>query len=124
MELLQRSEFTLCPRGYGRTSFRLYEAIQQRSIPIYVHDGDPWLPYREELDWTKLCICVDYRKLSGLHARLGAIPESQKSLMRQEGQRYLSSHFTMQGVMEYVVRKLSSFKSGSSASTIRMGLDL
>lgn len=35
---LSRSVFTLCPRGYGLSSFRLMEAIQYGSIPVYVSD--------------------------------------------------------------------------------------
>lgn len=46
VEILRRSYFTMCPRGYGKTSFRLYEAIQLGTIPIYITD-EPWLPYRD-----------------------------------------------------------------------------
>jgi len=35
---LARSIFTLCPRGYGQTSFRLMEALQYGSIPVYISD--------------------------------------------------------------------------------------
>jgi len=35
---LARSVFTLCPRGYGITSFRIAECMQYGSIPIYLSD--------------------------------------------------------------------------------------
>ena len=35
-EFIQDSEFHLCPRGYGPTSYRLYECLQAETIPIYV----------------------------------------------------------------------------------------
>lgn len=35
---LRTSTFTLCPRGFGPTSFRIQEALQQGSIPVYVSD--------------------------------------------------------------------------------------
>jgi FkbM family methyltransferase len=35
---ISRSIFTLCPRGYGPTSFRIAEAMQYGSIPVYVSD--------------------------------------------------------------------------------------
>ncbi len=35
-EFIQASEFHLCPRGYGPTSYRLYECLQAETIPIYV----------------------------------------------------------------------------------------
>lgn len=40
---LCRSVFALCPRGYGKTSFRMYEAMQLGAIPVYIYDM-PWLP--------------------------------------------------------------------------------
>jgi hypothetical protein len=35
-ELIQDSEFQLCPRGKGPTSYRLYESLQAETIPIYI----------------------------------------------------------------------------------------
>ena len=35
-QFIQDSEFHLCPRGYGPTSYRLYECLQSETIPIYV----------------------------------------------------------------------------------------
>lgn len=37
-DILSRSVFTLCPRGYGPTSFRIKEAMQYGSIPVYISD--------------------------------------------------------------------------------------
>lgn len=34
--VIARSTFTLCPRGYGQTSFRILEALQYGSIPVYL----------------------------------------------------------------------------------------
>lgn len=37
-EVLSRSVFALCPRGYGKSSFRIMEAIHYGAIPVYVSD--------------------------------------------------------------------------------------
>jgi len=47
---LSRSVFTLAPRGYGVTSFRLMEAVQFGSIPVYISDK-PMFPHREHFDY-------------------------------------------------------------------------
>jgi hypothetical protein len=36
--VLHESVFTLCPRGYGANSFRISEAVQYGSIPVYISD--------------------------------------------------------------------------------------
>lgn len=37
-KVMAESIFTLCPRGYGPTSFRIQEAMQFGSIPVYISD--------------------------------------------------------------------------------------
>ena len=36
--IMSMSKFVLCPRGYGKTSFRIQEALQYGAIPIYISD--------------------------------------------------------------------------------------
>lgn len=50
---LSRSVFTLCPRGYGLSSFRLAEAVQFGSIPVYISDKF-MIPYDEPFDYGVL----------------------------------------------------------------------
>jgi len=37
--LIHGSVFHLCPRGNGPSSYRLYEALQADTIPIYIWEG-------------------------------------------------------------------------------------
>lgn len=50
---MARSKFTLAPRGFGPTSFRLCEAIQAGSIPVYISDKHI-LPYNLPFDYGVL----------------------------------------------------------------------
>lgn len=44
--ILARSVFALCPRGYGKSSFRIMEAIHYGAVPVYLStDGDFVFPY-------------------------------------------------------------------------------
>ena len=36
--IMSMSKYVLCCRGYGKTSFRIQEALQYRAIPIYISD--------------------------------------------------------------------------------------
>lgn len=36
--IMSQSKFVLCPRGYGKTSFRIQEALQYGCKPIYISD--------------------------------------------------------------------------------------
>lgn len=35
-KIMSMSKFALCPRGYGKTSFRIQEALQYGAIPVYI----------------------------------------------------------------------------------------
>ena len=56
-DVMERSVFSLCPRGYGATSFRICESLQHGSIPIYVYDKD-WTPWYDEFDFNLIGIKV------------------------------------------------------------------
>jgi hypothetical protein len=51
------SIFSLCPRGYGASSFRFYEALQLGAVPVFIYDK-PWFPFEDFLDWDKFSIRV------------------------------------------------------------------
>lgn len=36
VDLIRSSDFHLCPRGFGVTSYRMYECLQAETIPIYI----------------------------------------------------------------------------------------
>ena len=44
-EEARKTVFSLAPRGYGRSSFRLFEMLQAGRVTVYLYDDVPWLPY-------------------------------------------------------------------------------
>lgn len=44
--LMHESALVLAPRGFGPTSFRLFEALQMGRVPVYLWQDVEWLPYR------------------------------------------------------------------------------
>lgn len=51
------SLFSLCPRGYGASSFRFYEALQLGAVPVFIYDK-PWFPYEDYIDWDLFSVRV------------------------------------------------------------------
>jgi|688.fasta_scaffold307408_2 hypothetical protein len=51
--LLRQSLVVLCPRGYGGSSFRFYEAMQVGSVPCLIGDVDT-RPFKAQIDWDKV----------------------------------------------------------------------
>lgn len=48
-----RSYISLCPRGYGGSSFRFFEAMQLGVVPLLIGDIDT-RPFKKNIDWNKI----------------------------------------------------------------------
>lgn len=104
IEIMSQSRFSLAPRGYGKSSFRMYEALKMGSVPVYVYD-DPWLPYTELLDWTKMAVLIHVRDIATMYKRLLSITDVEVAAMRA----YYRAHehlFSYDGMCEYVIKKI------------------
>jgi hypothetical protein len=104
IDTTSKSEFTLCPRGYGATSFRLYESMQLDSIPIYVYDT-PWLPWNDEIDWSKLSILVESKDIPNIKNMTDEI--DFKSMIKYKNEIF-SNYFTYNGVYIKIIEKLKN----------------
>ena len=104
--VLARSKFSLTPRGFGRTSFALAEAIQLGTIPVYIWSDVEWLPYRgTAADWASFGLSVnvaDAEQPGRLRAALKAISPQKLRQMRSQMRRLRESHFTYSGVLEQI----------------------
>jgi hypothetical protein len=92
---MSKSKFSLCPRGYGATSFRLYEALASRSIPIYISD-EHILPYAEKIHWNKIAIII--------HSSDIAVTRQIMAEHKQDWEYFdsIKHMFTMQGTLNYI----------------------
>jgi len=106
VETMRRSKFVLAPRGYGRQSFRFYEAFQAGSVPVYVHDtptGTPlWLPYQEEIDYAKICIIIHVDEMPTLIPRLRAVTDQEYEGMLEAYAR-VEHKFTLDYLYQYIL---------------------
>jgi hypothetical protein len=75
------SKFALAPRGYGRSSFRFFECFQLGTIPIYIWNDIEWLPFKDIIDYGRLCISIHISQIDHLENILLSIDESQYNNM-------------------------------------------
>jgi hypothetical protein len=108
---LSRTTFTLCPRGGpnpGGFSYRVFEAIQARSIPVVFVDVLTF-PMAEVVDWTKLCLRLPESMVTDIaevHRRLLAFPvaEAMEEIERAH------EAFSVRGVQRYVFTRTQAMK--------------
>jgi len=105
ISITQKSKFALAPRGYGPSSFRFFEIIQMGVIPVYVHDGDNALPFKDIIDYDKCCIVIHINDISKLPSILQNISHETYKNMLHELEK-ISVWFTMEGTCEYIKRDI------------------
>lgn len=100
-EIMLQSKFAICPRGYGRTSFRMYEALQMGTVPVYISDYH-WLPFEKYVDWNRLAICITPDKMCSLPERLRSYSDDQINEMAKYGKEVWNRYFSYQGFTETI----------------------
>jgi len=96
------AKFALAPRGYGKSSFRFFEIFKLGTIPIYVWDDREWLPYKDILDYSKICISIHISEIHGLEEKLLSITEEQYNQMLEEYQK-VKHMFDLEYMCEYII---------------------
>ena len=107
INLTLRSKFCLAPRGYGRSSFRFFEAMQLDVIPVYIWDDVEWLPYKDQLDYTSFSISIHRKDLPDIDNILRSISdETYQNMVRCL--TYVRHYFTLEGMCEYIVQRMTT----------------
>ena len=101
-EILNKSIFTLAPRGYGYTSFRIYEAIMANSIPIYIWEDKKILPFNDIINWEDFCIIIHNDNIKQLPEILNNvnIDDMQKKLQK------VKHKFTFDETFKFIKEKI------------------
>ena len=106
VHISERSRFVLCPRGVGTTSFRLYEAMQLGSVPVYVSDAHH-LPWTDELDWNDIAVLVGPDDIPGLKERLRAIDDNRYRRMLGNIRRLYDDYFRLPAVCRHIEKRVA-----------------
>ena len=70
IDILRRSTFNLCPRGYGITSFRMYEGLAFGCIPVYISDDGYWEAFNVPFEYG---LKVNSKDLSNIKSILSNV---------------------------------------------------
>ena len=101
--LMAESALSLAPRGFGRSSYHLVEALQMGVVPIHVYSDVAWVPYARVFETVGFVARV--AELPALLARLrrGGARASAELAEREARARALrESHFDRWGLMRHV----------------------
>lgn len=108
LNVMSQSMLNLTPRGYGRSSFHIYETIQMGYIPMYLHMDHEWLPYQgtcAHLTEFGFSVHIDHLESTSEEIALGLKNNSDHLRIQQRREKmlgYRESHYTFGGVMQQI----------------------
>jgi hypothetical protein len=117
-EVMIRTAFSLCPRGLGPASFRMYEALSLGSVPVYIWEKRKWLPYGDEIDWSKIAVIAEASDMGRAKERIERISDDVLSFMQKEIARVYNAYFRYDGVASYIRSKMSGIRTREDAVTL------
>jgi len=112
--ILESSNFSICPRGFGSTSFRVAESIQLGTVPIYVWEQELWLPYRDILNWNDFAIVVSSHELASLPERIRKADVGKM----QEALKKVQHMFTYDYTIKYILNKVALAEDSSQLGLV------
>jgi len=101
IEKTLESKFCLAPRGYGRSSFRFFEAMLLNTIPVYFWDDIEWLPYKDVLDYSRFSISIQEKDIPNTYEILTSISDEKYASMLEELKK-VRHYFTLDGMSKYI----------------------
>lgn len=101
--VLVSSLFTLCPRGYGKTSFRICEALQFGAIPCYISD-EFIIPGHK--DFNEYGVLIHSDQISEIDDILKSISVDQIVSKQEAGKRIYEEMFTFEGCKKLILDNL------------------
>jgi hypothetical protein len=100
---ISRADLSICPRGFGGSSFRFYESIELGTVPVLIGDMDT-RPFQDDIPWN------DYSFYFSSVERFDQFIKSgfDKIQIRQMTKRLpeIQQAISYQNWCKYVVRKL------------------
>jgi hypothetical protein len=103
-----KAKVILCPRGWGRNSYRLTEVLQMGMIPVYVYNDLIWLPYYDSIEWLSFAYVAHIDELESIleHIKWELTPEKVVS-MRHKVISFYSTHWSAEGVIQQIFKLLN-----------------
>ncbi|KAG7351575.1 hypothetical protein IV203_010935 [Nitzschia inconspicua] len=102
--MMYQSKFSLCPRGFGRTSYHVMETLQMGLIPIqvYIDDDIPWMPYSSTI-LSNISFTTSLSNLPILIQQLKNMSDSEIDAIEHDIRRFIPDYFTYDGVWKQIL---------------------
>jgi hypothetical protein len=98
-----KSFVSLCPRGYGGSSFRFFEAMQLGVVPFLIGDIDT-RPFKDFIDWNKVSFYTD--DVNKIESILKSVSEDNFLIMGKRAKNLYENDIGYGNWCKYLLKEL------------------
>ena len=102
------SNFALCVKGDGNHSIRFFEVLSAGRIPLLI-DTERYLPFEDEIDYSKFVVRVSYKDLGNLDSvlkeKLKSLTESDIDQMRKNARKAYEEHLSSEAIAKKIMSR-------------------
>jgi hypothetical protein len=108
--IIKRSKFSMCPRGYGLTSFRICESLYNNSIPVYIYD-ELFLPFNDLFNFEDIGVLIHKNELMKIDQILKSKTDFDINNYLLNGKKIYIDFFSFYGCYNKILSVLNKFKN-------------
>ena len=105
-DTILESKFTLCPRGWGTNSIRLFESMKLGVAPIII--SDEWV-FPRGIDWAEFSIIIKSKDLNKLESIVTGY-EYQYEEMGRKAKHVYDKYFSDKNYFLYIIQNCIEIK--------------
>lgn len=105
IEMMGNSYFSICPRGTGISSIRLFECIYMNSIPVIIADGYK-KPLSDIINWDEFSITILEEDIDKIEEIINSISEDKIEKM-QKILKLINEEYINNNIIEIIKKKLN-----------------
>jgi hypothetical protein len=107
VQKMLQSKIALCPRGYGGSSFRFFEAMQLGVVPFLIGEIDT-RPLKNYIDWDEISFYLP--SANGLNDMLDSLDETDTRQMGKQAAKIWRQELTYQRWCNFAIKELDTLR--------------
>jgi hypothetical protein len=104
IKMIGDSYFSLCPRGTGISTVRLFESVYMNSIPVIIADGYK-KPISDIINWDDFSITIKEEDIDKLEDIINSITNDE-IIKKQEKIKFINDNYINNNIIEIIKKKL------------------
>lgn len=104
IKMIGDSYFSLCPRGTGISTVRLFESVYMNSIPVIIADGYK-KPISDIINWDEFSITIEEENINKLEDIINSITDDE-IIKKQEKLKFINDNYINNNIINIILKKL------------------